>query len=76
MPNICGMVSSTAQRLVAVRVSGARGELAQMGKAWALNVTLATTANGRSFGTLWEHTWELFLSTKSLDRENGEAGIL
>ena len=64
------MASSTAQRIAEVRVSGAHGELARGAKTWAVNVTLGTKANGKSFGSIHGN---LFLSTKSSFqyRENG-----
>ena len=64
------MASSTAQRIAEARVSGAHGELARGAKTWAVNVTLGTKANGKSFGSIHGN---LFLSTKSSFqyRENG-----
>ncbi|KAF8723948.1 hypothetical protein AX14_008971 [Amanita brunnescens Koide BX004] len=53
-------------------VRGAR-RIGSNGENLALNVTLATTANGRSFGSIHGN---LFLSTEpSLDGDNGEGGI-
>lgn len=60
--SICGMASSTVQRIMAVRVSGARGELAQRAKTWVLDVTLETRASGKSFGSILGNR---FLSTRS-----------
>ena len=52
MRNTCGTASSTAQRLRGVRECGARGESAHKATTWAVNVTLATAANGKSFGSI------------------------